>query len=348
MNTQAGSTKKHTQVPLVVDLDGTLFKTEIPWEVFVSVLKKHPFQLVKIIFQKIRIRKPAYLKTEMRKWANFSVASLPFSIKFLSWLKEEKAKGRELILCTGSTQSQAEEVQKITGLFTAVYGSTLGTNLIGQKKALFLTGKYGHKQFDYAGNALSDLKVAHYARHFILVNPSFLARVFSKNMRIHRRFWEAELEPSRLAGTLGFPLWFLNCIVFIVPPLFAPVSAGVVFPTLFLAGAHFNFSATAFNILFDLFLMDRDRKKGPDPSDNLFATGDLSIPFGFLLFACFFVLAFVSLIYLGISAVVPSLLYVFCMWLFLHGKVGPWLVPVLLRYVFCALTVFLGGLLIVL
>ncbi len=343
-------------------MDGTFFKTELPWEAFVSVLKKHPFQLIKIIFRKIRIRKPAYLKTELQKWADFSLASLPFSNNFLSWLKEEKASGRELILCTGSTQSQAEEVQKATGFFKAVYGSTLGTNLTGSKKALFLTGKYGHKQFDYAGNALADLTVARYARHFILVNPSFLARIFSKNTKIHRRFWEKELDPSRLAGTLGFPLWFLNCIVFIVPPLFADVSVGALFPILFLAGVHFNFSATAFNILFDLFLMDRDRREQPVKSDNLFATGDLSIPLGFLLFALFFVLAFASLLYLGLSAVLPvglqplpvglrllpSLLYVFCVWLLVRGKVGPWVVPKPLGYVFCALAVLMGGFSIVL
>ena len=340
-------TEKTKPIPLVVDLDGTFLKTELPWEAFLSALKRHPLQLIKIIFKKIQVRTPAYFKTETKKLAHISLETLPFSKKFGDWLKEERAQGRTLILCTGSIQSYADEVQKHTQLFDIVYGSTLGTNLAGSKKALFLTGRLGKHQFDYAGNAVVDLTVARYARKFILVNPSFLASLFSKKTPIHRCFREKEIDPSHLSTTLGFPLWFLNCLIFIFPPLFAGSNVSALFPVLFLAGAHFNFSATACNILFDLFLIDRDRKNLSKQSDNLFATGDLSIPFGLFLFTVFFMLAFLSLCYLGLFAVGPSLLYAVCIWLLVHGKIKQWFVPIPIRYILCALTVLLQGFLIV-
>ena len=55
--------------PLVVDLDGSLIKTELPWETFLSVLVHHPFQLLKIFLRKIKNNKECYVKIELQKWA---------------------------------------------------------------------------------------------------------------------------------------------------------------------------------------------------------------------------------------------------------------------------------------
>ena len=122
-------------IPLVVDLDGSLIKTELPWESFLSVLVQHPIELIKILWKKIKINKACYFKIELQKWAVLSLDQQPFSNKFLAYLKEEKASGRKLILCTGSTQAYAEEIQALTGLFDSVWGSTLGKNLVGKKKS---------------------------------------------------------------------------------------------------------------------------------------------------------------------------------------------------------------------
>ena len=341
-------TKEKAKMPLVVDLDGTLIKTELPWEVFLSVLLKHPLKLIKIIIRKIKIQTPAFFKIETKKWADVCLEGLPFSPKFLTWLKEEKTLGRKLILCTGSTQNYADEIQKQTGLFDQAYGSTLGTNLVGIKKALFLAGKFGKGQFDYAGNALADLKIAPYARHFILVNPSFLAKLFSKKTSVSLCFREKDIDPSYLSNTLAFPLWFLNCIIFVAPPLFASANVGPLFLSLAISSVHFNFSALAFSVLFHLFSIEKERKQKGNKSGNLFATGDLSIPFGFFLFALFFTLAFVSLLSLKITAILSSLLYVYCVYLLVHGKIKNWLVPIPIRYIFCAGPVLLQGFFIVL
>ena len=330
--------------PLVVDLDGSLIKTELPWESFLSVLSKHPFELMKIIWRKIKIKQECYFKIELQKRAKLSLEQLPFSNKFLNYLKEEKARGRTLVLCTGSTQSYAEQIQKITGLFDSVWGSTLGKNVVGRKKAMFLVGKYGERKFDYAGNSLADLKVARYAHKFILVNPFFLTSFFARKFKVDRRFKDKELEPSLFANTLGFPLWFLNCIIFILP-LFASSTNGVFFALAF-SVVHFNFSAMAFHVFFQMTHIHRDRKEVSSKPENLFATGDLDIQIGFLLFGLGLFLAFVSFFYLVFSrplSVIPCLLYVPCVYLLIHKRVMNRFVPVFIRYALLASVVVLQG-----
>ncbi len=331
--------------PLVVDLDGSLIKAELPWESFLSVLSKYPFTLIKIIWRKIKVKEEGYFKIELEKRAKIPLERLPFSNKFLNYLKEEKARGRTLILCTGSTQSYAEKIQDITGLFDSVWGSTLGKNVVGRKKAMFLVGKYGEGKFDYAGNSLADLKVAKYAHHFILVNPSFLTSFFSRKFKVYRRFMEKELEPSAFANTLGFPLWFLNCIIFLLP-LFASSSAGVSFFALAFSVVHFNFSAMAFHVFFKMTHIHRDRKDISSKRGNLFATGDLDLSIGFFLVGLGFFLAFVSFFYLVFSRplnVISLLLYVPCVYLLVHKKIKSWVVPAFIRYALLSSVVLLQG-----
>lgn len=275
-------------IPLVVDLDGSLIKTELPWESFLYVLKKHPIKLLKIFYKKLKIKKSCYIKIELQKISKLFLTELPFSNNFLKYLKQEKSLGRKLILCTGSTQKYAEEIQKITNLFDFTFGSVLGTNLVGKVKADFLLKKYGYKKFDYAGNSLADFKVAKYARKFIMVNPSFLVKLFSKKYNISRHFNEKHLKFSVFANTVGLTLWFFNCIIFI-PIAFIFFSKSM-FLFLTLAVISFNCLVTGIYIFFKMLNISQDRKNLTKKSNNPFSTGDLSCFTGFYLCILFFVL----------------------------------------------------------
>ncbi|MYE07896.1 MAG: hypothetical protein F4X95_04010 [Oligoflexia bacterium] len=389
MNEAAAIAKKeeNTRVgrPLVVDLDGTLIKTDLPWESFLSVLVRHPIELIKILIRKIKIKKAGYFKLELEKRACFSLEALPLSKKFVNYLKEEKGRGRELVLCTGSTQTYADKIKKMTGFFDSAWGSTLGKNLVGKKKALFLVEKYGEKNFDYAGNSLADLKIAPYTHFFILVNPSVFTLFLSKKVKVHRLFLKKELNPALFAYTLGLPLWFLNCLIFTLPfflPAFVPNSYSFPNSFFFLAFStvHFNFLATAFYVFFSMVYADRDRKKGSMPVGipnrfafsswfffsrkgrktmngansipvqyNLFATGDLSLSLGFLLSSVCLLLSLVSLVYLILYSpfsLISTLLYILCTYLLVRGTIIKWKIPIFFRYAFIAKVVLLQGLII--
>ena len=51
------------QVPLFVDLDGTLIKTDLLWESLAQLLRRNPFRLFPILFWWMRGR--AFLKQQL-------------------------------------------------------------------------------------------------------------------------------------------------------------------------------------------------------------------------------------------------------------------------------------------
>ena len=308
-------------LPLVVDLDGTFIRTELPWESFLSVLVNHPLKLLRSVRRKLIVRAACFFKLELEEQASFSLEEVPLSKIFLEYLKKEKAQGREIILCTGSTHSYGLKIQDRTDLFTSVWGSTLGTNLVGSKKAQFLVERYGEKQFDYAGNSFMDFKVALHARHFILVNPSLLTQFFlnfSRNFQVHKLFKDKHLSPLALLQTWGIPLWIVNGIGLFLPLL-------LVFPEVpsawSLSWIHLNFSATAFYTFFTLTNTYNERKK--KDSNNLFSKGDLSLSSGFLvsgLSLIFMIVSFILLSFFHPLSILPLLLYVPCLYLLARKK----------------------------
>jgi apolipoprotein N-acyltransferase len=158
------------QVPLVVDLDGTLIKTDLLWEALARRLRRNPFALVPVLFWWTRGR--AYLKRRLARRVRLDPADLPASEKFLSWLREQKRSGRKLVLATASDLEMVRPVADYFGIFDEVLASDGRTNLRGPTKLKALVGKFGERGFDYAGNSSVDLAIWRGARNAIVVNAS--------------------------------------------------------------------------------------------------------------------------------------------------------------------------------
>jgi len=155
-------------VPLCVDLDGTLLNTDMLWESLKDVARKRPWCV--LLFPLWFLQGRAHLKQQVAALANVDIAALPFHRGFLEFLKQEKARGRKLILATASDQAIAEQIAARFGLFDEVLASNGQRNLRGPAKAQLLTERFGGKGFDYAGNSRTDLKVWPATRRAIVVN----------------------------------------------------------------------------------------------------------------------------------------------------------------------------------
>ncbi len=162
------------QVPLVVDLDGTLIKTDLLWESLARRLRRNPFALFPVLFFWMRGR--AFLKQQLARRVQLNPAELPVSEKFLAWLREQKATGRRLILATASDSGMARPVADFFGIFDEVLASDGRVNLRGPNKLKALVEKFGERQFDYAGNSSVDLAVWRGARKAIVVNAGPLVQ----------------------------------------------------------------------------------------------------------------------------------------------------------------------------
>ena len=158
------------QVPLVVDLDGTLIKTDLLWESLARYLRRNPFALVWVLWWWTRGR--AFLKMRLGQRVQLNPASIPRNDKFVAWLREQKAAGRKIILATASDFKMAKPVADSFEIFDDVLASDGQINLRGPNKLKALVERFGERGFDYAGNSSVDLPVWRGARNAIVVNAS--------------------------------------------------------------------------------------------------------------------------------------------------------------------------------
>ena len=143
--------------PLVVDLDGTLIHTDMLHESSLKLLRDRPWDIFVI---PIWLNKgKASLKQHLADRTVFDPASLPYNNELIEWLKEQKAAGRTLILCTASDHAIAEKIAAHLDIFDEVMASEGRHNLAGGHKAEELVRRFGSQGFDYAGNSKADLAV---------------------------------------------------------------------------------------------------------------------------------------------------------------------------------------------
>src|SRR5687767_408170 len=136
------------QPPLVVDLDGTLIKTDMLLETLVAVLARLPWLVLALPFWLLRGR--AQLKRELASRARWSPENIPYRPEVLELLRGERSRGRRLVLATASDERLARRIADHLGTFDEVVASDGRNNLKGSAKCRALVERYGERGFDYA------------------------------------------------------------------------------------------------------------------------------------------------------------------------------------------------------
>ncbi len=159
---------------LVVDLDGTLIRTDLLFETFWSALGRNWMTPVTALRSLLRGR--AALKQRMSEVGPLEVGSLPYNDEVLDYVREWRREGGRTALVTASHQSLADRVAGHLGLFDEVHGSDAVSNLKGARKASFLERRFGLFRFDYVGDAHIDLPVWEKAHRAVTVRASRTVR----------------------------------------------------------------------------------------------------------------------------------------------------------------------------
>lgn len=89
-----------TQGPLVIDLDGTLIKTDLLLETASSFLVSKPLHIFSLLTWLSDGK--TTLKARLADATRIDAASLPYNQALLTWLREEKRSGRRLVLATAT------------------------------------------------------------------------------------------------------------------------------------------------------------------------------------------------------------------------------------------------------
>ena len=114
---------------LVVDLDGTLIKTDLLLESVLALLKRGPHYLFMLPVWLLKGR--AYLKQQVARRVSLDIRGLPYREGLLDYLKMQHAEGRTIALATACDMQIARQVADHVKLFDLIFSSDGVTNLCG-------------------------------------------------------------------------------------------------------------------------------------------------------------------------------------------------------------------------
>lgn len=263
-------------IPLCVDLDGTLIHSDLLVESAFALLRRNPFYLACFLVWLLRGR--AHLKQEIARRARLEVSRLPYDERVLAWLRDDARRPR--VLCSAADQQLAREVAAHVGGFDDVLASDGVRNLGGTRKAELLHARYGQRGYDYVGNAPVDLAVWRHARRAIVANaPAWLLRRVRATPMFERAFERRHAGPKAWLRALRVHQWSKNLLLFV--PLLAAhrvFDAAAVASTL-VAFLAFSLCASATYLVNDLLDLDADRRH-PRKRFRPFAAGTLPLVAG--------------------------------------------------------------------
>ncbi len=268
-------------IPLCVDLDGTLVKTDLLYEGLARLARERfgPFLVSPLWLS----RGKAAFKREVARRVGIHPATLPYDERFLDFLRREKTGGRRLVLATASDHLWADEVAAHLGIFDEVLGSDGATNLDGEVKARHLVERFGERGFDYAGNAAVDAPVWRRSRHAIAVNaPRRLEAALRRDGILAESFPRSPTGLATIFRAIRARQWVKNLLVFIpIVTAHRLLDAGILAAGA-LAFLAISLCASSIYLLNDLVDLDSDRRH-PEKVRRPLANGTFAIPSALLL-----------------------------------------------------------------
>jgi 4-hydroxybenzoate polyprenyltransferase len=265
-------------IPLVVDLDGTVILTDTLQESLVRLFFRNPFTAIASIAGLARGR--AAFKRQLAAHSLLRGRALPQRRDLIELLRVEKTRNRKIHLVTAADQDIADEVAFAIGLFDSATGSDGKNNLKGVRKLAWLKESLPG-EFLYAGDSAADLPIFLGASGAILCDvakPTANA-VEQAGIPILARLTR-ERHPFRgFLAAMRSHHWSKNFLIFL--PLFlghAYSDAGNILKSV---AAFFILCALASGTYFinDLADLDADRLH-PTKCRRAFAAGDLSLAVG--------------------------------------------------------------------
>ena len=294
-------------LPLCVDLDGTLIATDLLWESLFAMIRKRPMDAVRLPFWLLEGR--ANLKRRIAQRVVIDAKTLPYRDEVVGFLKDEKSRGRHLVLATAADRQLAEGVAEHLDVFDEVIASDNGRNFKGREKLLALQERFGASGFDYLGDSPADLPIWEGARKTLLVRTRRDMERRATAVRAPSRVFEGRRGgPKALVKALRPHQWAKNILVFVALIAGHQVLRLDLLLQACQAFLAFCFAASAVYILNDLLDLEADRRH-PRKRNRPFASGAASIPAGVGMIVALLAATAVATAYLPLAFVGLLILY---------------------------------------
>jgi 4-hydroxybenzoate polyprenyltransferase/phosphoserine phosphatase len=267
---------------LVIDMDGTLTRSDTLHEAFLALLAAD-VRRAAALFAWLRAGKAAF-KRRLADLQLADAATLPLDEDVMALLRDARANGRRTALVSAADQRQVDALAARVGLFDEAHGTggaaTGPDNLSGDAKAAFLTARYGARGFDYVGDSRADLPVWAAARRAVTVGACGSLRAAAERVAAAAQ----HLRPA--SGGLRR---FLPCLQALRPHqwsknllIFAPMLAAHDFsaaPSAVAAFVAFCLTASSVYVINDMLDLKADRNH-PRKRSRPFAAGTVSLAWG--------------------------------------------------------------------
>jgi 4-hydroxybenzoate polyprenyltransferase len=271
-----------TEIPLVVDLDGTLVKVDTLHESFVELASKSPLKAMRALLA-IRHGRASF-KSAVADHVVFQTATVPVDESVVEVINQARKDGRKVYLATAADRRFADAIAASNCEFDGVLASEGGLNLKGKAKADRLVALFGLHGFDYIGNSSEDLPVWQAAN-----TPLITGGGRQLTERLRREFPNAVVLGEKnfsirpYIRTLRPHQWLKNILVAL------PAVAGHDFSfsglvTVVTAIVSFSFAASSIYIINDMLDLPHDRVH-PQKRYRPIAAGAVPVSRAIILFA---------------------------------------------------------------
>jgi 4-hydroxybenzoate polyprenyltransferase/phosphoserine phosphatase len=293
-------------IPLVVDLDGTLIKTDLLYESLFDALSRRHIGVFNRDLPSRLTRNG--IKRHLLSFCDIDHGNLHYNENVLGIIDEARSAGRKVYLATASDRFHADKVAKHLEVFDGVFASDENQNLKGETKARALVEAFGEGGFDYIGNDTSDKAIWRHARRAYGVHLSAsLARDLAANHADHIAVQGKQSRWAALVSAMRPHQYAKNGLIF-VPLLTAHQFNLDALLSALLAFIAFSLCASGVYLLNDLLDIQADRQH-PTKRMRPFASGRLPIPFGMAFIPVLTLSAFVLAWFISFDFFLTLLVY---------------------------------------
>ena len=211
---ESANPRESAVIPLVVDLDGTLVKTDLLLESVVVLLKDRPCYLFALPVWLLKGK--ASFKREIARRISLDPELIPYRTELVEYLKTQRAQGRSIVLATATDEQIAQRIARFLNVFDLVFASDGTVNLAGEHKRECLVKQFGEKGFDYAGNKSKDMAVWRSSRKAIVITDSKrFAEAVGKRAQIQGIFENRQAGVAKYLDALRPQQWLKNFLIFV-------------------------------------------------------------------------------------------------------------------------------------
>lgn len=243
--------------PLVVDVDGTLVRTDLLHECALQFAARRPLDLWKLPVWLLHGR--ADLKDRLSAAVEIDPLALPLHDETVALIRKAQRDGRQVYLASASHRRLVEPLAARLDGIADVFATEAGVNLTGAAKADCLIERFGLGGFDYLGNSAADFPVWRAAADVLAVAAST-----GTERRILGSFARAEIiarprvRPTDYLRALRPHQWAKNLLLF-VPAITAHKSDLASLAMACLGFVAFCLAASSAYVLNDLLDLEADR-----------------------------------------------------------------------------------------